>query len=137
MPALTSTQLEDAFDQMELLGFPLCDPFLLARDPLPQGVVVRNLPELVGKEVEAVGYVVTVKRTATRNGQLMYFGTFIDREGYFLDTVHFPQVALSHPYRGRGLYHIKGRVAVEFGYHSIEVTAFDRLALMPDPRLVD
>lgn len=135
LPDLPTTAFEEAFDQMELLGFPLCDPFLLARDPLPRGVLVRQLPEMVGKLVQAVGYVVHVKRTSTRNGKPMYFGTFIDREGRFLDTVHFPPSVAAQPYRGRGIYLIKGKVMVEFGYHSIEVSHFEKLPIMTDPRL--
>lgn len=135
LPDLPTTALEEAFDQMELLGFPLCDPFLLARDPLPESILVSQLPQMPGKMVQAVGYVVHVKRTATRNGKPMYFGTFLDREGRFLDTVHFPPSVAKQPYRGRGLYLIKGKVMQEFGYHSVEVSHFEKIPIVTDPRL--
>ena len=43
-------------------------------------------------------------------------------------------MAKAYPFRGRGIYKIVGRVAVEFGYHSIEVEAMQKADLLPDPR---
>jgi len=59
----------------------------------------------------------------------MYFGTFLDEEGYFLDTVHFPEVARQYPFRGPGIYAIKGKVVEEFKYMSLEVTAMEKLPM--------
>ena len=42
--------------------------------------------------------------------KLMYFGTFLDRDGDFIDTVHFPPVAAKYPFRGKGIYKITGKV---------------------------
>ena len=64
----------------------------------------------------------------------MHFGTFIDRKGFFLDTVHFPNVAKKYPFRGRGVYRIIGKVAEEFGFHSIEVAEMYKEAMIEDPR---
>jgi DNA polymerase-3 subunit alpha len=57
----------------------------------------------------------------------MNFGTFIDREGRFIDTVHFPQSASKYPFRGRGVYKLKGKVVEEFDFHSIEVAEMEKL----------
>ena len=67
----------------------------------------------------------------------MYFGTFLDRDGYFIDTVHFPPVAAKYRFRGRGIYTITGKVIEEFDCLSIEVTKMERLAIIEDPRYSD
>jgi DNA polymerase-3 subunit alpha len=70
---------------------------------------------------------VTVKNTKTTNGKLMQFGTFVDREGGWIDTVHFPPVVSRMPFRGKGCYLIAGKVVEEFGYATIEVGSMQRL----------
>ena len=67
----------------------------------------------------------------------MYFGTFLDREGDFIDTVHFPPAAAKYPFRGKGIYSIKGRVLEEFDCVNIEVVSMLRLAIIEDPRYAD
>ena len=67
----------------------------------------------------------------------MDFGTFIDRDGEFLDTVHFPPVAKKYPFRGRGIYRIVGRVVEEFGFYSIEVVSMEKEKYIDDPRFTD
>lgn len=59
----------------------------------------------------------------------MHFGTFIDQEGHFIDTVHFPDVAKKYPFRGPGIYAIKGKIVEEFKYVSLEVMAMEKLAM--------
>ena len=61
--------------------------------------------------------------------QSMAFGTFIDLDGHWIDTVHFPQSAKAFPFTGRGCYHIKGKVTEEFDYMAIEVNEMHRLAI--------
>ncbi len=51
----------------------------------------------------------------------MMFGTFIDQRGSFFDTTHFPKVCADFPIRGKGCYLIKGKVAEEFGFYSVDV----------------
>jgi DNA polymerase-3 subunit alpha len=134
LPEFSTEQAEEAFDQMELLGFPLCDPFSLLRE-LPQGdVPSRELPAHTGKTAMVAGYLVTVKLTRTAKGEGMFFGTFTDREGHWLDTVHFPPVAAKYPFRGKGIYAIRGKVCEEFGCYSIEVEWMEKLAVIEDPR---
>ena len=137
VPLLQQTKLEEAFDQIELLGFPLCDPFDLADEPLEHGTTARELSSKLGHFVVAYGYLVTVKDTKTAKGDRMNFATFIDQNGDFLDSVHFPNVAKQFPFRGKGLYKIQGRVAEEFGFFSIEASALFKVAMIPDPRYED
>jgi DNA polymerase-3 subunit alpha len=67
----------------------------------------------------------------------MHFGTFLDREVYFFDTVHFPPVSVKYPFRGRGVYLIRGTVTEEFDVYSIEVSFIEKLPLIEDPRYSD
>ena len=67
----------------------------------------------------------------------MYFGTFIDRDGHFIDTVHFPSIASKFPFRGRGIYAITGKVLEEFDCINIEVVSMYKLAIIEDPRYSD
>ena len=133
-PELLSTALENAFDEIELLGFPLCNPFYLLEVPSKSKLRAKCLEQLEGKYVTIEGYLVTTKNTSTSNGKRMYFGTFLDRDGDFIDTVHFPPIASKYPFRGKGVYEITGKVMIEFDCVSIEVSNFKRLAVIEDPR---
>jgi DNA polymerase-3 subunit alpha len=137
LPRLDALPYEDAFDEIELLGFPLCGPYALLKNPEVEGLSVSELPDHVGKIVTATGYLVNTKHTKTSKGDRMYFGTFLDREGMFLDTVHFPPVAKQYPFRGQGIYKLNGKVAEEFGFYSIEVEEMERLSYIDDPRFTD
>lgn len=66
----------------------------------------------------------------------MHFGTFIDENGDWIDTVHFPPVAKKYPFRGKAIYKIEGLVTEEFGFHTLEVVSMHRLNNMPDQRFV-
>jgi DNA polymerase-3 subunit alpha len=67
----------------------------------------------------------------------MFFGNFLDRDGDFIDTVHFPPVAKRYPFRGKGIYRITGVVMEEFGCVSVEVSRMERLPIIADPRYAD
>ncbi|MEO5976949.1 MAG: DNA polymerase III subunit alpha [Chryseolinea sp.] len=130
LPILQRHELEDAFDEIELLGFPLCDPFLLLNTNVRGNVVAKKLGGMIGKYVHIVGYLVTTKDTSTLKGEAMHFGTFYDLDGDFFDTVHFPNIARHFPFRGRGFYSIKGKVVEDFGIFIIEVNWMDKLPLV-------
>jgi DNA polymerase-3 subunit alpha len=115
---------------MELFGFSLRSPFTLLRDPVPDGIRATDIKKYEGREVSIVGQLVNIKHTSTIHGQRMQFGTFIDQAGHWIDTVHFPPVARSHPFTGPGCYHIKGKVTIEYDFASIEVTYLKRLPLI-------
>lgn len=130
LPKLNRQPLEDAFDEIELLGFPLCDPFLLLETTRRGDTVARELMQKLGKTVTIVGYVVTTKNTSTLKGDPMHFGTFYDKNGEVFDTVHFPDVTRMYPFRGRGFYGIKGKVVEDFGIASIEVEYMKKLPMV-------
>ncbi len=137
LPALERSHGEEAFDQIELLGFPLVDPFALVSDMPVSVTFARELPKLIGKVVEVYGYLVTRRTTTTSRGDAMAFGNFTDVEGAFLDTVHFPQAIRQYPFRGRGVYRVVGKVCEEFDCISIEANFMEKLDLIPDPRYAE
>jgi DNA polymerase-3 subunit alpha len=130
LPVLTHNPLEDIFDEIELLGFPLGDPFRLLKTDDRGDTLACELTTKTGRSVYIVGYMVTSKNAYTKTGQLMHFGTFYDHRGEVFDTVHFPDIASKYPLRGRGFYAIKGKVVDDFGICTIEVTWMDKLALI-------
>ena len=101
LPALFTAAHEDAFDELELLGFPLSDPFLLLAEPLPEHAVARQLPQLVGQEVTVVGYRSRSNPPKARR-DTTFFGMFLDARvnGW---TRHFPPVGKIPAPRARSI----------------------------------
>lgn len=62
-------------------------------------------------------------------GEIMSFGTFLDENGDWLDTVHFPDSRNKFPFQGGGFYRIQGKVVEEFGVYSVEVTSLKLVGL--------
>ncbi len=135
LPRLSEGPYDQAFDELELLGFPLSSPFELLAAPPPPGVRAQSLKVYVGRIVTLCGYYVCQKSLRTVKGQPMAFGTWLDQEGQYFDTVHFPDALRAYPFRGKGIYRIEGKVAVEFGVASVEVVRMERLPFLADERL--
>ncbi len=134
IPKLPTSKYEDAFDQIELLGFSLFNPFSLLASRPQNSLLAGDLPHFLGKKITIWGYLVTIKYTVTIKKQGMNFGTFLDREGFFFDTTHFPDIAAKSPFRGKGVYTVTGKVVEEFGFFSIEVTDMKKEPMIEDPR---
>ncbi|RAV99549.1 DNA polymerase III subunit alpha [Pseudochryseolinea flava] len=130
LPTLTRHAIEDAFDEIELLGFPLCDPFCLLETTDRGDTLAIELRKRIGQQVHIIGYLVTVKDTGTKSGDRMNFGTFYDSQGEIFDTIHFPQIAKRFPLRGRGFYSIKGIVIEDFGVAMIQVASMEKLHII-------
>ncbi len=130
LPPLQRNDMEDAFDELELLGFPLCDPFKLLSTADYGNTSAKELRKKLGKFVSIVGYVVTTKDTSTLKNEPMHFGTFYDVHGEVFDTVHFPNIAIRYPFRGRGFYAMKGKVVEDFGVSMIEVSFMEKLPMI-------
>ncbi len=121
LPPLDHSPYEDAYDELEILGFPLSSPFQLVKQLPKHYAKAQDLPKLVSRVASVVGYLVSSKRVRTSKDELMYFGNFLDENGHFIDTVHFPDSAKRYPFRGKGCYFITGKVVDEFGHLSMEV----------------
>lgn len=136
LPELPISDIEKAFDQIELLGFALCDPFLLVKNEAQfSKIVVADMQHFINKEFEIYAYLVTIKNTHTHlKKERMHFGTFVDRAGAWLDTVHFPIVSAQYPFRGKGVYYLKGIVKEEFEVLSLEIFYMKKMPNMEDPR---
>jgi len=72
--------------------------------------------------ITILGYLVHTKRTKTKGRieQEMFFGTFMDLDGQFFDSVHFPLAARQYKFKGRGVYRIRGKVSSDFGHITLE-----------------
>ncbi len=136
-PQLSCSKYEDAFDEIEYLGFPLCNPFELVVDKIKHLVFAKDLLQFINKTICIYGYYVTVKNTTTHRGDYMYFGTFLDSKGDYIDTVHFPPAAKKYPFRGKGIYQLIGKVTEEFDAVLIEISAMEKLSVIQDPRYAD
>ncbi|MBN3034107.1 MAG: DNA polymerase III subunit alpha [Bacteroidales bacterium] len=135
LPELEQGLIEDAYDEMELIGFPVSLTwFDLLETAFRGDVTARDMIRHVGKTVRMVGRLVTIKYVRTVKKEWMHFGTFIDAEGAFFDTVHFPASLKSYPFRGQGTYLIGGRITGEFGHPSLTADKLAKLPQKPDPR---
>jgi DNA polymerase III alpha subunit len=134
LPDLKEGPLDQAFDEIELLGFPLRSPFELLEKAPEGGIYAQHLSRLVGKQVQIYGYYVCRKPVRTVRNETMYFGTWLDQEGHYFDTVHFPAFLRQGPFTGKGVYRIEGKVVEEFGFPSIEVVRMERMAFRRDER---
>src|SRR5690606_23364800 len=135
LPKLETSLLEDLYDELELIGFTVSAPmFELAKSHYRGNAMASYLPALEGKSVRMVGDFVTDKTVRTKYGDYMKFGTFLDVNGDFFDTVHFSKSLKTYPLRGNGVYLIEGKVVMEFGCLAIEVQKAARMPLRADPR---
>ncbi|NOR86334.1 MAG: DNA polymerase III subunit alpha, partial [Bacteroidales bacterium] len=135
LPAFTYIPIEDAYDEMELIGFPLSlSYFDLLQTKFRGDIKSEFLLQYLGRKVRMLGQLVTIKYVKTVRKDYMNFGTFIDDQGHFFDTVHFPNTLKYYPFRGDGIYLILGKVVEEFGFASLEVEKMQKMPLQLDPR---
>lgn len=135
LPSLEQDPLEDAYDEIELIGFPVSMSwFDMLHTGFRGAIRSHELIKHVGEQVRMVGQLVTVKYIKTVKREMMNFGCFIDYTGEFFDTVHFPDSLRKHPFRGKGVYLLLGTVVEEFGFPNLEVHKMALLPLQPDPR---
>jgi len=135
LPALAQGMLEEVYDEIELLGWPVSHSYFeLLETPFRGEVMAREMMSRLGRKVRMLGLLVTIKYVRTVRKEWMHFGTFIDFEGQFFDTVHFPRAVEKYPFRGEGVYLIMGKVVEEFGFPSLEVEKMAKMPLKKDPR---
>jgi DNA-directed DNA polymerase III PolC len=135
LPDLVHGSLDDAYDEIELFGFPVTMSWFDMLETSFRGeVTAREMLKHVGKKIRMVGHLVTIKYIKTIKREWMNFGCFIDAEGNFFDTTHFSQSLKNYPFKGSGTYLILGKVVEEFGFPSLEVEKLAKLPVRPDKR---
>ena len=137
LPVLEHSWLEDAYDQMELLGFPLYSYFDMIAEQLLSNTKATEMKNYVHKEVLLYGILVNTRFNTTKQNKHMRFSTFIDQEGTYFDVVHFTKVVDKYPITGIGVYACYGKVTEEFGHYSIAAIWTRKITLQGDPRASD
>ncbi len=134
LPTLTESDIENAYDEMELMGFPVSiSRFDLLLTDRRIETRASSLMSHLNQSIRIMGDYATRKPVRTSNGKEMAFGTFLDEEGNFFDTTHFPPSLAKYPFQGSGIYLILGKVVEEFGFPSIEVEKMARLSYTKNP----
>lgn len=137
LPNLERSIYEDAFDEIELLSFPVsCTVFDLLQTKYRGDVMAKDLLIHHKKQVKMLAYLISRKQVPTNRGT-MYFGTWIDNEGTYFDTVHFPDNLLQHPFLGGGCYLLLGVVEVDYHFPTVTILKMAKMPFVPDPRYMD
>jgi DNA polymerase III alpha subunit len=135
LPSLEKNTVEDVYDEVELLGFPVKHTYFDLLETSFRGeIMAKDMIGSLGKKVRMLGQLVTIKYVRTVKKEWMHFGTFIDITGHFFDTVHFPDSVKNYPFRGDGIYLLLGKIVEEFGFPSMEVQKMAKMPLKKDPR---
>lgn len=134
LPQFVQLPLTDAYDEIELLGFPITlTPFDMLETGFRGEVFAKNMMNYVGRKMRMLGRLVTIKYVRTTRNEIMHFGTFIDVHGEFFDTVHFPPSLKQYPFRGDGVYLLLGVIVEEFGFPSLEIEKMAKMPIKPNP----
>lgn len=133
-PVMKRNILEDAFDEIEILGFSVSlSPFELLKTKYRGDIMNKQLLDNYKKTVRMLAYLVSTKQVPTKNGN-MFFGTWIDNEGDYFDTAHFATCLKKYPFKGGGCYLLLGRVEVDFHFPTIVISKMEKMPFVPDPR---
>lgn len=134
LPKLERSEFEDAFDEIELLSFPVsCSPFDLLQTKFRGDVLAKDLLKHHKKTVRMLAYLISRKHVPTKMGA-MYFGTWIDADGDFFDTAHFTDSLAKYPFQGGGCYLLLGNVEVDYHFPTITVSKMAKMPFIADPR---
>ncbi|MGJ5641491.1 DNA polymerase III subunit alpha [Formosa sp. S-31] len=134
LPSLQTSIIEDAYDQIELLGFPLCSYFSLINESLQPHIKAKDLKYHINKKVLIYGVLVNTRFHKTSQGKRIRFCTFTDQEGHYFDTVHFTKVVHQYPIYGIGVYACYGTVTSDFDFCSLDIIWSRKLGVIADPR---
>lgn len=133
-PKVQRHPLEDAFDEIEILGFPVSvSPFDLLQTKYRGNVMAKDLTKYHKKQVKMLAYLISRKHVPTKRGT-MFFGTWIDAQGEYFDTAHFPDNLSQYPFQGGGCYLLLGTVEVDFHFPTITILKMAKMPFIPDPR---
>jgi DNA-directed DNA polymerase III PolC len=134
LPELEHNEVEDVYDEIEFLGFPVSMTYFDLLETKFRGEAGANdIINSLGRSIRMLGQLVTIKKVITVKNEWMAFGTFVDHKGEFFDSTHFSNSLKKYPFRGYGIYLIKGKVTEEFGFATIEVEKMAKLPIKSDP----
>ena len=135
LPSMQSQPLEDAYDEIELFGFPVTMTwFDMLKTRFRGEVMAKEMLQHVGNQYRMLGHLVSLKYVKTSKGDLMHFANFLDANGDVFDATVFPNVLKMYPFQGNGTYLMLGKIVEEFGHPSIEVQKLAKMEILPDPR---
>ncbi|PWN58358.1 DNA polymerase III subunit alpha [Chryseobacterium viscerum] len=141
LPIIQKNQFEDAFDEIEILGFPVSySIFDLLKTKYRGHVLVNDLLKYHKKQVKMLAYLISRKHVPIKkknhpgNKDDMYFGTWIDAEGEYFDTAHFPDSLRKFPFKEGGIYLLLGTVEIDYHFPTITITKMAKMPLTADPR---
>ena len=95
--------------------------------------MAKDLVKHHKNQVKMLAYLISRKQVPTKRGT-MYFGTWIDSEGEYFDTAHFPNNLNQYPFQGGGCYLLLGTVEVDFHFPTITILMMAKMPFIPDPR---
>ncbi|AZA54037.1 DNA polymerase III subunit alpha [Chryseobacterium sp. G0201] len=134
LPTIIRNPFEDAFDEIEILGFSVSySPFDLLQTKYRGTVMAKDLVKHHKKQIKMLAYLISRKHVPTKRGA-MFFGTWIDAEGEYFDTAHFPNCLEEYPFQGGGCYLLLGTVEVDFYFPTITIHKMAKMPFIPDPR---
>lgn len=134
LPELKRERFEDAFDELEIIGFPVsCSPFDLLETKYRGAVFVKDLLKFHKRQVKMLAYLISRKHVPTKKGS-MFFGTWIDVNGDYFDTAHFPDSLKQYDFQGGGCYLLLGTVEVDYHFPTITIHKMAKMPMIPDPR---
>ncbi|MCD0456367.1 DNA polymerase III subunit alpha [Chryseobacterium sp. LC2016-27] len=141
LPVIERDRFEDAFDEIEILGFPVSHSiFDLLKTKYRGHVLVRDLLKYHKRQVKMLAYLISRKHVPIKKknhpGQKddMFFGTWIDAEGQYFDTAHFPDSLKKFPFKEGGIYLLLGTVEVDYHFPTVTITKMAKMPLVADPR---
>ena len=135
LPEMRTQPLEDAYDEIELFGFPVTMTwFDMLKTRFRGEVLANDMLQHVGSQYRMLGHLVSLKYVKTSKGELMHFANFLDANGDVFDAVVFPNVLKTYPFQGNGTYLMLGKITEEFGHPSIEVQKLAKMEIQSDPR---
>jgi error-prone DNA polymerase len=128
LPPLTQSYRENALQEIEALGFPICTRFDLLTTTYRGDIMARDMANNVGQIITMMGYLTNTKGTSAK-GEPMQFGSFLDADGQTFEVVSFPNVYKKYYFTGKGIYALKGKITVEYDVYTLELISWERMAI--------
>lgn len=141
LPVIERNRFEDAFDEIEILGFPISySIFDILKTKYRGDVMVKDLLKYHKKQIKMLAYLISRKYVPIKSKNNldkkddMYFGTWIDAEGQYFDTAHFSDSLRKFPFKEGGIYLLLGTVEVDYHFPTLTISKMAKMPLIADPR---